>query len=357
MRRFLIPLALILLGLTMTYASAGALRSSCAASTSADDISAYFASDKALLHGDYQRTVRLAEGRILWTFQDAYVNNTSGRPTLIHNAGLIQSGNCFQLLRSGTERDPKAWLLPGSTQTFHHWYWPLASAIATDGTIRIFIAEMRELGDHYLAHTEPVATWIATIRQTDLAIVDARLAPNPTPSLYGWSITSDRQWTYLYGYCYRQFGFDPVLGQDFRCSADVRVGRVLRGHLDDPPTYWNGTSWTPDPTAAVPVMPRDNRTINPAQVRFTGTQFVAVTKVGDWFGDTIYIDVAPTAHGPWTTITNDKIAPLCDGCDTYFASFTTEPVGSHAITIGISNNRWDGHRSGWYHPTLMVLTS
>jgi hypothetical protein len=217
------------------------------------------------------------------------------------------------------------------------------------------MAEMSELGDHYLAHVEPLATWMVTVRPSDLAVIDARLAPDPTPSLYGWSITSDTQWTYLYGYCYRQFGWDPMIGHDLGCSADVRVGRVHRGNLDETPTYWNGTAWTADPSAAVPVMPRDGRTINPSQVSFTGNRFVAVTKVGDWFGDRIYIDVAPTAHGPWTTVSTKKIDSLCADCNTYFASFSAVTANPSTLTIGISNNTWDGDKLGWYHPTLISI--
>jgi hypothetical protein len=32
-----------------------------------------------------------------------------------------------------------------------------------------------------------------------------------------------------------------------------------------------------------------------------GACWIAVTKVGDWFGGRIYLDRAPTAHGPWRT--------------------------------------------------------
>jgi hypothetical protein len=361
MRRFLTSLIASVTFFAMPALDASAAPSSanCAASTSTADISAYFASNGALLHGDYQRSLQLPDGRTLWTFQDAFVNK-GGRPTLIHNAGLVQTGSCFQLLRGGTQRAPKAWLLAESTQTFHHWFWPLASSIASDGTIRIFMAEMREVGDHYLSHVEPQATWVVTVRQSDLAVVDAHLAADPTPSLYGWSITSDRQWTYLYGYCYRQFGFDPlafstVRAHDLGCSADVRVARVRRGHLDDRPTYWNGTSWIADATAAVAVLPRDGRSINPAQVRWTGRQFVAVTKVGDWFGDTIYVDTAPAATGPWTTVSTLPTAPLCAGCNTYFASLVAGSGNPATLTIGISNNTWDGQVSGWYHPALISI--
>jgi hypothetical protein len=290
------------------------------------------------------------------------VRDGRGRSILIHNAAMVQTGRCFDLLRGGTPAAPAAWLLPQSTTPFHHWFWPLASTIAADGTIRIFVAEMRELGDHYLSHVEPTATWMVTVRQTDLAVLDARLAPDATPSLFGWSITSDSQWTYLYGYCYRQFGFDPVLygtarAHDLGCSADVEVARVHRGALDEQPTYWNGARWTTDASSAAPVMPRAGRGINPAQVQWTGRYFVAVTKAGDWFGDTVYVDVARTAHGPWTTVGSLKTAPLCADCNTYFASIVPSPLDPSTLSIGISNNTWDGRESGWYHTTLVSIPS
>jgi hypothetical protein len=359
MRRLLLSI-IVLAGLPATPATAGSPATSCAAGTAIEDVNAYFASPGALLHGDYQRSIGLSDGRTLWTFQDAFVPNTLGGSTLIHNAGLVQTGRCFQLLRGGTGRAPKAWLMADSITEFHHWFWPLASATADDGTIMVFMAEMKELGDHYLSHVEPIATWVVTVRQSDLAVMSTRLAPDPTSSLFGWSITSDQHWTYLYGYCFRQFGFDPVpfgsgRGHDLGCSADVRVGRVRRGHLDDRPSYWNGTTWTSDASTAVPVMPRAGRPINPAQVRWTGRQFVAVTKAGDWFGNTIYIDTSPTAHGPWTTVSTIESAALCHDCDTYFASPVAWAGQPDVLTIGISNNTWDGKESRWYHPTVLSV--
>ncbi|HEY7627462.1 MAG TPA: hypothetical protein VH761_10355 [Ilumatobacteraceae bacterium] len=360
MRRLFIALV-IFLSLPVRPAAAGPSSASCAASTSTTDVNAYLASKSALLHGDYQRSLQLADGRVLWTFQDAFVNAGGGRTRLIHNAGLLQTGPCFQLLRGGSDGAPAAWLMAEPTTPFHRWFWPLDSSIASDGTIRIFMAEMRELGNHYLAKVEPVATWIVTVSPTDLSVLDARPAPDSTPSLYGWSITSDERWTYLYGYCYRQFGWDPIpfsataRGHDLGCSADVYVARVHRGHLEEPPSYWNGAAWTSDASAAAPALPRAGRAINPAQVRWTGREFVAVTKVGDWWGNTVVVDVAPSAHGPWTTTTTLKVDPLCDKCNTYFASIVTPSGSSGDLTIGLSNNRWDGRRSAAYHPTLMTV--
>ena len=44
-------------------------------------------------------------------------------------------------------------------------------------------------------------------------------------------------------------------------------------------------------------------------MRWTGSEFVAVTKVGDWFGTTVFLDRAPAAQGPWTTYARDARGP------------------------------------------------
>ena len=69
-------------------------------------------------------------------------------------------------------------------------------------------------------------------------MLDLRPAPDPSPSLYGWSIASDRHGTYLFAQCHRQFGFG-FLGHD-PCTAQVRVARLPRGDLDAIPRYWDG---------------------------------------------------------------------------------------------------------------------
>ena len=59
------------------------------------------------------------------------------------------------------------------------------------GNFHLFVAEMRENGPGYLTRTEPTATYAVTIRLSDMAVIDERLAPNSSPSLYGFSVTSD----------------------------------------------------------------------------------------------------------------------------------------------------------------------
>jgi hypothetical protein len=238
------------------------------------------------------------------------------------------------------------------------WFWPLGATIADDGTLRVSLAELRERGDRYLAHSEPVATWMATIDATTLAPLNFAPAPDNSPNLYGWSVVSDLDHTYLFGHCYRQFGFG-FLGHD-PCTAEIRVARVRRGHLDDVPQYWNGTSWVTDAASTVNIAPRvgpdgERRAVNPMQFGYLNGHWLAATKEGDWWGDAIYLDSAPRPTGPWTTTARLPATLLGppDTYNTYFASL--HPGHPGTVTIGLSNNRWDGHPSSGYRPTFRTV--
>jgi len=197
----------------------------------ADGLTAAFAGSVDGLRGaDYQRTVPLPDGRTLWLVQDAFVSAVGGTTQLIHNAAVLQTGPCFTLLHGGTRQRPTSWLAGELTSSRERWFWPLGSALAADGTLRIFLAEMHEQGTHYLDHTVPVATWMAVLDPFSLQLLDLRAAPDAGPALYGWSVASDRHATYLFSQCHRQFGFG-LLGHA-PCTGAVRVARVPRGKLD-----------------------------------------------------------------------------------------------------------------------------
>jgi len=335
-------------------------RIACAAGTDPGSLTRRFAGGIGPMVGaDYQRAFPLPDGRRLWVFQDAFVRTTSGATRLVHNVGLVQSGRCFRLLRAGTAARPRPWIGAGMTTPRRHWFWPLGGTVAADGTFRLFVAEMAERGPGYLTRTEPVATWIATITLPDLRVVRLRRAPDSGVRLYGWSVVDSGAFTYLYGHCYRQFGWG-FLGHA-QCAADVKVARVPRGRLDARPTYWTGARWSSRAGRAANIAPRSGprgeaRRVNPMQIAFVGGRWIAVTKVDDWFGDRIYLDHAPSPAGPWRTSAVLRAPTLgpASAYNTYFASF----IGgtSRSLTVGLSNNRWDGALSSAYRPTFLDVS-
>ena len=314
-----------------------------------------------IIGADYQRAFALPDGRVLWLFQDAFLPTSSG-PELVHNAGLLQSGRCFQLLGGGSADAPVPYLFPDLTDRFDRWFWPLGGDIGLDGNLYVFVAEMRERGAGYLVHTEPVATWLVSIELDGFQVVDARPAPNPSPDLYGWSVVSEGTDTFLYAHCYRQFGWDvfpysdpPVRTHDRSCGPDVTVARIPRSDFDADPEYWDGSAWTTDPGGAVPVMPRDGRSVNPTQVALHDGRFVAVTKVDDWWGATIHLDVAPAAEGPWRTYATIPGPRECDRCNSYFASVVPYGADDGSFWIGVSINTWGGDDLAHYAPMFLTV--
>lgn len=350
----------------------------CLGSTGPADLTRLFSREPGgVIAADYQRAVALPDGRTLWLFQDATIRLPEPPPPpptttdpalppvpppptdrLLHNIGMIQSGSCFTVLRTGTAADPRAWLLPEQTTPFFHWFWPLGAEMGSDGRLYVFAAEMFERGGLYLAATEPTGTRMIAVDLASMRVTNSYTPPGSSPALYGFSVVSDAQWTYLYGHCHRQFGWDigpfGVPAHDLSCSDDVPVARVPKGRLFDPLRYWDGTTWQSNPATAVNVMPIDGRSVNPSQVRYDNGEFVAVSKVDDWFGSTIYLDRAPSAQGPWTNYARMPVTLRCDyrTCNSYFASWAPDVPGTGDYVIGLSHNRWDGRVSVFNRPTF-----
>ncbi|MDJ0770945.1 MAG: hypothetical protein QNJ12_19285 [Ilumatobacter sp.] len=310
---------------------------------------------------DYQRAVPLPDGRVLWTFQDAAVRVGPDEIEIVHNIGVLQDGACFDVLYGGTRDDPASWLFSSSTARFERWFWPLAAEIDVDGRAVVFVAEMVERGDEYLTRTEPVGTRVSVFDPATSSIVSEGAPPDDSAALYGWSITSDDAWTYLYAHCYRQFGYDPYVGVaafDRSCADRVTVGRVPRGELLAEPSYWDGSSWQQDASRAAPVFDGDR--INPVQVEWSGSSFFAVNKEGDWWGDTIYLSRAERATGPFEVYAEIPAPVKCAACNSFFATWIPHAAADRppsTSVLALSHNRWDGVITSLYRPTFQEVAA
>jgi hypothetical protein len=332
----------------------------CATSTDPSGLNRYFENGPALAGADYQRAFALPDGRVLWFFQDVYFRGRNGSASFAHDAGLVQTGTCFTLLQSGNYANPGEYLFPDSTQRHQHWFWPLAGGMGADGRFHLFVAEMRENGPTYLSFTEPIATWKVAIDLTTMQVVDRRPAANSSNALYGFSVESAGDYSYLFAHCHRQFGWDafpfvdpPVYVHDWDCADRMTVARVPRGQFDQPPAYWNGSTWGADPATAVNIVPGD-RLVNASQMYLLDGKWVAITKVGDWFGTKIVIDVASQPQGPYTNVRTIATPPKCDGCNTYFASLLPFRGSDGSLLIGLSNNVFGPLDLSRYHPTFFA---
>lgn len=326
-------------------------RGACAGVRAADVERFFATADAGLWAADYQRAHPLGGDRTLWTFQDARVG-AAGPGRHAHNAAVVQQGDCWTTLN---EPDGRSWLFPDDTVEFEHWYWPLGSALTAGGTtLGLFEAELVERGDEYLDHVEPVGVALVLLDAATLAVLDVIASPAPGPENYGWSVAVDDDWAYLYGWCLRQWGWSDT-GHDPGCVSEVRLARVGRDELTGSPEFWDGSGWSADPAAAVSVVDASRGEVLPLQVTRVGGRFYGVTKAGDWYGDTVYVDVADAPYGPWTATDTITVEPKCDpdDCNTYFASFT-----GAGTAVAISHNRWEGDGTAdpvVYRPTVVPV--
>ena len=244
--------SIVLLGTLWSLHAPPVEAAECATDATAAGLDAFFAADDAagLAGADYPHAFALPDGRTLWLFQDAFIGTDAqlGDDRFAHNAALVQTGNCFELLPANGG-DGTSWIGSWVEDELNTWLWPLDAEIGDDGHLWLFLAAVRnERGDGAATGAEPLGTWRARYRLPDLELIDLEPAEDASNELFGYSIVSDDDWTYLYGHCYRQFdadgGFDPS------CSPYVYLARVPRGRLDNQPWYWSEEGWTPRPVRA-----------------------------------------------------------------------------------------------------------
>jgi hypothetical protein len=340
----------------------------CLPGGSVADLNRLFDAEPAGLVGaDYQRALPLPDGRVLWTFQDAAVRAGPEEINVIHNAAMVQDGRCFEVLYGGTRIDPRAFMFAGETDPFRRWFWPLDAEIGADGLVYVFAAEMVEHGDEYLTHVEPTGTRVAVFDPTTSAIVTDARPGDDSADLYGWSITSDRDWTYLYAQCHRQFGYDLhiftfafAFAFDRSCSTVITVARLPRGELLATPEYWDGLRWQPDPDLAAPIIQTGGRLINANQIEWSGGSFFSVNHEGDWWGDTIHFARAEAATGPFVVFDTMTAPVPCEECNSFFATWIPRAAASRppsTLAVAVSHNRWDGIISAFYRPSFHVIAS
>jgi len=318
-----------------------AVTEACATDTSAAALDAFFAANGAagLAGGDYPHVIALPDGRFLWLFQDAFLGDdaTLFGDRFAHNAALVQDGPCFRLLPAGGGVGTSfvgSWI----EQSLTSWIWPLDAEVGADGYLWLYLAEVQNAdGTGAAKGARPIGTWRARFSLPDLQLVDMVPASDRSRSLYGYSIVSDLEWTYLFAHCYRQFGAVEY-GFSPECSPAAYLARVPKGRMDLAPEYWDGDGWSDRREDAQPVLTAERSM--PVSVERFGDVYVAASKENDWFGNDIVVRTAALPQGPWTEVARFTPGLRCDACNDYGA-FVLPNLQGDQVVIAYSNNAWD----------------
>ncbi len=251
--------------------------------------------------GDIPRVYPLPDGREVWWLNDSFLP-PSGRPPVdqfmfVRNVVFLRDLDGSLSMRTSTKNGaPWDFLEHPDDDHFHRFFWPLGGMI--DGaTLEVFVAEMQCDEPEWGICFRPVRTWLATYTWADMQLIDLRPAPNDgVRPVYGFSVVSDDQWSYLYGTGV-EYNTPHVPGG----SDQTTVARVPRGQLDATPAYWDGVGWNPDPATAQVLVQRGYSDFRMSVVATTDG-YLGVAKEDEFVGERIIVMTAPTPQGPWTDL-------------------------------------------------------
>jgi hypothetical protein len=340
----------------------------CASGTDTASLNNFIANEVGDLVGfDTTRVIALADGRYVWTVQDAFISATPGArssslrpPTgFAHNALIVQDGHCFTTLHGPVTPGAQCSVSDASyvgselTATCSHWFWPMSGGLDQLGRLTIFYVEMsNEFGTGAAPPAHPVAVWVARFNAVTFDQISFALAPASAGDvIYGSAVESDDGFSYLFGWSYDQFNLpDPSSPP----PSQLFVARVPLGRFDLQPTYWSGSAWVTNRARAVPIDTNANQTTNPMQPRLIDGMWLSVVKANDWNGTAVRLDVAAAPQGPWTTLQTVTVPTrTVDGrTNTYAAHLMPWRSDTGNLVVVLSNNAWQMDPLAFDNPTL-----
>jgi hypothetical protein len=289
--------------------------------------------------GDDPHIYPLPDGRQLWWLNDSFVPVDGKAPVdqfkFVRNVAFFRDADGTMTMLTRT-KDDKPWdfLEHQEDDHFHRFYWPLGGEVVGDH-LKVFVAEMQCDNPNWGICFRPVSVWLATFTWKDMQLVDLQPAANDgVRPVYGYSVTHDDQWTYLFGTGQEYFTMHLQGG-----SSQTFVARVPRGRLEDAPTYWDGTGWTADATAAAPIIDDGRSTELRLGIAEADGRYIGVAVEGDFFGDHFAVMSAPAPQGPWTRVaefpvpTREVRAPV-----TYDAWPYPVPIDGHLAVMYSTNS-------------------
>ena len=289
--------------------------------------------------GDIPRIYPLPDGRQLWWLNDSFLP-PDGQPPVdqfefVRNVLFERATDGTMTMHTAT-RDGEPWdfLTHPDPDHFRRFFWPLGGTV--DGPLlKVFVAEMECLRPQWGICFRPVRTWLATYTWADLQLVDLQPAANDgVKPVYGFSVASDDEWSYLYG-----AGGEYNTPDEWGGSDQTFVARVPVGRLEATPEYWDGTSWSPDAATAAPIVERGCCDFRMSVIRW-GDGYLGVAKEDEFVGRRMFVMTAPRPEGPWTDLAEIPMPNSPDAPDrvTYDAAPYPDPVDGRLAIVYSTNS-------------------
>lgn len=196
--------------------------------------------------GDATFSIALPDHRTLWLFGDSFIGTVNpdssivGGSHFIRNCAVIQDGDSMRSLHGGTFANPTDFLT--SPQPDSVWYWPEHGLVEND-TLKIFFSEFIITTGTPGFNFKYTAAYLANFTYPGIEYISKTKLPyyEHNKVCYGNSIMTENGYNYIYG----RKETDTVYHIPYPHVARVPVGNLLA-----PWEFFNGSSWSDDPTVS-----------------------------------------------------------------------------------------------------------
>jgi hypothetical protein len=284
------------------------------------------------LAADMVNAVTLPDGRVLWLFGDTdwglREDSRAYSPgfTMTTNSAILQQGACSRALG----RDGNGFLDPALYGDGGMFYWP-GNAFMAGG--RLFVGFNRIRRDNLVR----VRSELVELSLTDLRPIG--MAPMPDNGRQ-WTQSGNVEgdWIYYHGLVVRD---------------DNHMIYVARAPVADPValTYWDGTTWSADASAATVVL---GRAQNAVVKRLGDGRWLAVSK--HIFENRVVAWTAPGPTGPFTPLPHDYTDATPPSVEDWEYMPSLHQLDDGAWMLAVNRNSVDGTRvwqgKGYYGPVF-----
>lgn len=232
--------------------------------------------------GDGTESVPLPDGRELWFFGDSFLSKiTNGHWTqpggaLLHNTMVVErNGVLTRTLHGGPKDAPVAYVNPDPQDPADYGFWP-GSMVVRGNVLQVIGLDVKFTGNGTYS---VLGNSIATLALPRLTFLGLQTLP-ATPTDWSDGVLRDGGYTYLFG----------------SAQPNTYVARVRGTDLTVPWSYYDGSGWTSDPAAAVPI--ENIGTVSHFSVSKVGSTYVFIAK-SSWLTNEITVSIGCSPMGPF----------------------------------------------------------
>jgi Secretion system C-terminal sorting domain len=277
-------------------------------------------------------SIELTEDSTLWLFGDTFIgtvnpdSSIADGAAMIRNCAVLQAGDSFQSLFTGTFENPDSFV--PSIKSDSAWLWPEHGLIEND-TLKIFFSEFvfdeGPAGFSFLYNK----LILANFSWPEIELINEITIPyyDTNGVMYGDRVIEDDGYNYIFG----RKESDTVYHIPYPHVARVPVGNILA-----PWQFFDGISWSDDPTATAFVK---NHPVSQQYCVFKHLdKFILLTQE-IWFGKKIYSFVADQIEGPYSNKSVLYETPiLYAGTFTYNAYAHPQFIQNNQLLVSYNSN-------------------